>query len=58
MIARKLAIELRNQYVVGYSPNNTAADGEFRHLRVDMVPPLGLPPLKAHLRAGNYAPAR
>jgi hypothetical protein len=37
---------LRNQYSLGYSPNNQAKDGKFRKLTVQLVNPGTNEPLK------------
>ena len=56
-MASKIAIELRNQYVLGYSPKNTARDGKYRRVEVKVAKPIkGLPQLKATYRTGYYAP--
>ncbi len=55
-IARKIGIELRNRYILGYSPQNQARDGKYHRITVKMVPPRGLPPLRAHWRLGYNAP--
>ncbi|HLH04320.1 MAG TPA: VWA domain-containing protein [Bryobacteraceae bacterium] len=55
-IAERIGIELRNQYVLAYSPSNRKKDGTYRHLEVKVKEPPGLPPLKARWRAGYYAP--
>jgi Ca-activated chloride channel homolog len=57
-IAAKIGIELRNQYVLYYSPKNQARDGKYRHVNVKLVQPRGLPPLKAFFRLGYYAPSQ
>ena len=57
-IAAKIGIELRNQYVLGYTPTNQKKDGKYRRVRVQLVQPRGLPPLKAAYRSGYYAPAQ
>jgi Ca-activated chloride channel family protein len=56
-IAEKIAIELRNQYVLAYSPTNGQRDGTYRKVEVKMGQPKGLPALKARWRLGYYAPA-
>ncbi|HYW43034.1 MAG TPA: VWA domain-containing protein [Bryobacteraceae bacterium] len=56
-IAAKIGIELRNRYVLGYSPTDRLRDGRYHHVQVKVVPPRGLPPLKASWRLGYYAPA-
>jgi len=54
-VATKIGIELRNQYVLGYRPTNPASDGKWRKLKVKLVPPKGLPPLKVYAKTGYYA---
>ncbi len=51
-------IELRNQYVLGYSPKNTTRDGKYRRVQVKLVKTTGLPQLRAMFRTGYYAPTR
>ena len=51
-IAAKIGIELRNQYVLGYSPQNQERDGKYRRVQVKLVQPRGLPPLRAFWRHG------
>jgi VWFA-related protein len=55
-IARKIGIELRNRYILGYSPQNQARDGKYHRITVQVVPPRGLPKLSAHWRLGYNAP--
>jgi VWFA-related protein len=57
-IAAKIGIELRNQYLLGYTPANAARDGKYRKVTVKLVQPRGLPPLKAFWRLGYYAPTQ
>lgn len=57
-IAAKIGLELRNQYILGYSPSNQERDGKYRRVQVKLVQPHGLPPLKAFWRLGYYAPTR
>lgn len=57
-IAKNIGIELRNRYVLGYSPKNALRDGKYRQVSIRLAPPRGLPPLKAHWRMGYYAPAQ
>ena len=56
-IAERISAELRNEYVVGYRPSNMKHDGNWRKLKVRLVPPAGLPPLTVHNRQGYYAPS-
>jgi len=57
-IAAKIGIELRNQYVIGYSPTNPQRDGKYRRVTVKLNQPRGLPPLRPFWRQGYYAPAQ
>jgi Ca-activated chloride channel family protein len=56
-VATKIGIELRNQYVLGYRPAKVVHDGKWRKIKVKLMPPKGLPPLKVYARTGYYAPA-
>jgi Ca-activated chloride channel homolog len=56
-VATKIGIELRNQYVLGYRPKNPLHDGKWRKIKVKLIPPRGLPPLKVYAKTGYYAPA-
>jgi VWFA-related protein len=42
-IMQDLAASLRNQYSIAYSPSNTALDGKYRKIKVDLVAPDGGP---------------
>jgi Ca-activated chloride channel family protein len=55
-IAEKISTELRNQYVIGYTPKEMRRDGKWRKVKVKLNPPQGLPPLTVHARTGYYAP--
>jgi VWFA-related protein len=55
-IAKKIGIELRNRYILAYSPQNQARDGKYHRITVQVVPPRGLPKLSAHWRLGYNAP--
>jgi len=57
-VAAKIGVELRNQYVLGYTPKNQDRDGKYRHVQVKLAQPAGLPPLKAYYRLGYYAPSQ
>jgi VWFA-related protein len=56
-IARKIGIDLRNRYILGYSPANQVRDGKYHRVEVRVVPPRGLPKLQAHWRTGYFAPS-
>jgi len=51
-ITPEIAHEIRNQYIVGYTPTNLAADGSFRKVRVEV----NYPNVQVRTRAGYYAP--
>jgi VWFA-related protein len=55
-IASRIGIELRNQYLLAYSPVNQAKDGKYRKLEVKVTQPKGLAGLVARWRLGYYAP--
>ena len=55
-IATKISAELRNEYVIGYRPDDARKDGKWRKVKVKLEPPPGLPPLTVHARTGYYAP--
>jgi VWFA-related protein len=57
-VAAKIGIELRNQYVLGYTPTNQTRDGKYRKVQVKLKQPRGLPPLRAFYRLGYYAPSQ
>lgn len=56
-IASKIGIELRNRYVLGYSPTDQQRDGRYHRVQVKLIQPHGMPTLKAFWRLGYYAPA-
>jgi Ca-activated chloride channel homolog len=57
-VASRIGIELRNQYVLAYTPKNQAKDGKYRKVEVKVTQPSSIPTLKAHWRLGYYAPAQ
>jgi VWFA-related protein len=57
-IARRIGIELRNEYILAYRPSNSARNGKYRKVEVKLHSPDALPGLKARWRAGYYAPAQ
>jgi Ca-activated chloride channel family protein len=57
-IASRISAELRNEYVVGYTPSEVKHDGNWRKLKVRLMPPPGLPQLTVHFRQGYYAPSQ
>ena len=57
-VASRIAIELRNQYVLAFTPTNQARDGSYRKLDVKLKEPDGMTGLLARWRLGYYAPAQ
>jgi len=53
-ICTKIAVELKNQYVLGFRSTNAAKDGKWRKLQVKMKPPKGLPRLNVRYKTGYY----
>ncbi len=51
-VAAKIGIELRNQYVLGYTPSNQERDGKYRRVQVKLVQPRGLAASEGLLAAG------
>ncbi len=56
-IAAKIGVELRNRYILGYSPSDPQRDGRFHKVEVKLAAPRGLPKLSARWRTGYFAPA-
>ena len=54
-IFERIALELRHQYSVGYTPRNFEPNGKWRRVRVRVKPPRGLPRLTVRNRDGYYA---
>jgi Ca-activated chloride channel homolog len=57
-IASKIGVELRNQYVLGYSSSNQERDGKYRKVDVKLVQPPKMPLLRASFRMGYNAPSK
>jgi len=57
-IAAKIGVELRNQYVLGYSSSNQEHDGKYRRVEVKLVQPPRMPLLRAFWRMGYHAPEK
>jgi Ca-activated chloride channel family protein len=55
-ICTKIAVELKNQYVLGFHSTNGAKDGKWRKLRVKVNPPKGIEHLNVRAKSGYYAP--
>jgi Ca-activated chloride channel family protein len=57
-IAAKIGVELRNQYLITYSPIDRTRDGKYRRIGVTVSQPRGLPKIRAHWRNGYYSPTQ
>ena len=55
-ICTQIAHDIRNQYTMAYYPTNTARDGSFRTVAVQVIPPRGAGKLTVRTRTGYYAP--
>lgn len=56
-VAEKIGIELRNTYLLGYSPTNAARDGKYRSVVVKVSAPR-MPKLGVSWRRGYFAPTQ
>lgn len=56
-VARRIGLELRTQYVLGYRPQSIAHDGKWHKIKVKLMLPKKIAFLQAHARTGYYAPA-
>ena len=54
-IFERIALELRHQYSIGYTPTNFQPDGKWRKVKVKVKPPRGLPRLTVRGREGYYS---
>jgi Ca-activated chloride channel family protein len=57
-ISERIGMELRNEYVLGYSPETLERDGKYRTIKLTLAPPEGMPALRTQYRHGYYAPAQ
>jgi Ca-activated chloride channel family protein len=53
-----IAVNLHNQYVLGYYPPDQAQSGKYRKIQVKVMLPKGLPKLKVFARSGYYVPEK
>jgi Ca-activated chloride channel family protein len=51
----RIALELRHQYSLGYTPKDFQPNGKWRKVKVKVKPPRGLPRLTVRTRDGYYA---
>jgi VWFA-related protein len=57
-VAAKIGVELRNQYIIGYQPQNATRDGKYRKVQVKLIQPRGMPILRPFWKQGYYAPTQ
>jgi Ca-activated chloride channel family protein len=57
-IAEKISTDLRNQYLIAYTPSDLSRNGKWRNVKVKVNRPAGSPPLSVHARTGYYAPSQ
>jgi Ca-activated chloride channel homolog len=53
-IFERIALELRHQYSIGYTPKDFQPDGKWHKVKVKVKPPRGLPRLTVRHREGYY----
>ncbi len=56
-ISARIGAQLRNQYLIGYSPSNDEHDGKYRRVKL-AVTGSGEMPLRVQYRTGYYAPVQ
>jgi Ca-activated chloride channel homolog len=56
-ICTKIAVELKNQYMLGYRSTNEAKDGKWRRIKLKVNPPQGMADMIVRGKSGYYAPA-
>ena len=56
-IARRIGVELRDQYVLGYHPTQDRRDGRFHKIKVKMRLAKNAPRLRVYAKSGYYAPS-
>ncbi len=54
-VFERIALELRHQYSIGYTPKDFQPNGKWRRIKVKVKPPRGLPRLTVRGREGYYA---
>lgn len=54
-IFERIALELRHQYSIGYTPKDFTPDGKWHKVKTKVKPPRGLPRLTVRGREGYYA---
>jgi Ca-activated chloride channel family protein len=57
-VAARISIDLRNEYLLGYSSTNAQRDGKYRRVRVSVEAAPGGANLRTYYRRGYYAPTQ
>lgn len=57
-VATKIGYMLRNQYVLGYRPDNALRDGKWRKIKVKLQAPGTMPHVTVYAKTGYYAPTK
>lgn len=55
-ICAKIALEIKNQYLLGYYSSNTRKNKSWRKIKLKLAPPPGSPRLSVRTKSGYYAP--
>ena len=55
-ISSRIGNQLRNQYLLGYSPLNAERDGKYRIIQVRLAPQAKAPDWRVYYRHGYYSP--
>ncbi len=55
-ISARIGNQLRNEYLLGYSPLNPERDGKYRNISVKVTPQAEIPNLRVYYRHGYYSP--
>jgi Ca-activated chloride channel homolog len=55
-ISARIGDQLRNQYLLGYTPTNPERDGKYRIISVRVIPQAEIPDLRVYYRHGYYSP--
>jgi Ca-activated chloride channel family protein len=57
-LAAAVSRQMRNQYLLGYRPQNISRDGKWRKIKVHVVPSAGTSRVQTHYKKGYVATAR
>ncbi len=55
-ISARIGDQLRNEYLLGYTPQNSERDGKYRIISVKVTPQAQIPDLRVYHRHGYYSP--